>query len=541
MPTLTWLGKDAVVDHHRKVPLRLLDEVPELAIPGTADGPTHTLIEGDNLHALKALLPQYRGRVDCIYIDPPYNTGNEGWVYNDNVNSPAMRDWLKREVGRDDLSRHDKWLCMMYPRLALMRELLSERGLICVSMDDSEIHRLRFLMDELFGDNNFVCTICWQKRYVSNVTAKWLSDMHDYVLVYAKNPTRLFVNPWKRTPEQESAYKNPDNDPRGEWRAQDLSASKPYSAGLFPITGPTGREFRPPPGRYWRCNETQFNKWVADNRIWWGKNRDARPMLKSFLNESEGGITPHTWWDYEFAGHNKAATLELKDLFEGASPFDTPKPAQLVGRLLETFTGKDYTVLDAFAGSGTTGHAVMALNAVDGGRRKCVLIQLGQDQLETTNISESITRERLARVSQGYTNAKGEQVAGLNQAWRYQRLGEPFTNAYGMPRTDLPFARLAPIVFFHATGEAMPAPVTDRAFLGVSSQKVGVYLLYNGDMDDKDARSRNVLTMRMLEKLAPHRGERLVYGAACRVEDAVLKQHRIVFRQYPQALAQVAS
>jgi adenine-specific DNA-methyltransferase len=541
MPTLTWLGKDAIVDHHRKVPLRLLREDPALAIPGPAGGPTHTLIEGDNLHALKALLPQYRGRVKCIYIDPPYNTGNEGWVYNDNVNSPLMKAWLKKEVGRDDLSRHDKWLCMMYPRLVLMRDLLSDDGIICVSMDDSEIHRLRFLLDEIFGPTNFISNICWQKRYVSNVTAKWLSDMHDFILVYGKIPERVSVNPWKRTLEQEAAYKNPDNDPRGVWRAQDLSASKPYKAGQFSITGPTGEKFLPPPGRFWRCNEAQFNAWLSDNRIWWGKNRDSRPMLKAFLDESQGGVTPHTWWNYEFADHNKAATLELKDLFDGASPFDTPKPKLLIRRLIETFMGRKGIILDAFAGSGTTGHAVMEMNHEDEGQRECLLIQTGADSSLGPNIARTITRERLARVSGGYTNAKGEAVPGLGQAWRYCHLGESFTNGWGMPRMDLPFADLAPIVFFHATGEPIPHPAGDKAFLGVSSRGVGVYLLYNGDMADKDARSRNVLTLSMLDRMHPHRGERIVYGAACRLDDEALRRARIIFRQYPKALAEVAS
>ncbi len=257
---------------------------------------------------------------------------------------------------------------------------------------------LRKLLDDVFGEENFIATIVWQKRYVSNVTAKWLSDMHDFVLVYAKHRDTVQVNSWDRTEEQLAAYKNPDEDPRGNWRAQDLSASKPYSAGQFTITGPTGLQFDPPPNRYWRCNREQFELWKADNRIWWGVNKDARPMLKAFLAETERGITPHTWWDYEFAGHNKEATLELKDLFEGDAPFDTPKPVKLMSRLIELFCYESGLVLDFFGGSATFPHAVLSHNAKGGSSLRFCVIQLPEviERVEYKNIAE-ITKERLRR------------------------------------------------------------------------------------------------------------------------------------------------
>lgn len=261
-------------------------------------------IEGDNLDALKVLQETLLNQVKLIFIDPPYNTGND-FVYDDDF-SESTEDFLLRtnqidsqgnrmRLNSDTNGRfHSDWLSMMYSRLRLARRLLSDDGVLLVSIDDHEIMNLRALCDEVFGENNFIATIVWQKRYVSNVTAKWLSDMHDYVLVYGRNSSNVTIRAWERTQEQEAAYKNPDSDPRGPWRAQDLSASKPYSAGLFEIIGPTGNRFLPPPNRFWRCNQTQFEAWKADNRIWWGVNGDTRPMLKSFLNESERGITPHT-------------------------------------------------------------------------------------------------------------------------------------------------------------------------------------------------------------------------------------------------------
>lgn len=358
------------------------------------DTTKNIFIEGDNLDALKLIQETYLGKVKIIYIDPPYNTGND-FIYDDDF-SEDTESYFQRSNQRDDAGKrlhtniessgrfHSDWLSMMLPRLQRARSLLSDDGVIFISIDDHEVGNLRKLCDEVFGASNFIGSIIWQKRYVSNVTAKWLSDMHDFILVYGKSSESVRFHDWDRTETQEQAYKNPDNDPRGNWRAQDLSASKPYSAGLFEIDGPTGNKFSPPPNRYWRCNEQQFNKWKADNRIWWGVNSDARPMLKSFLGESERGIKPHTWWDYTFAGHNKEATLEVKELFDGNSPFDTPKPVKLMKRILELASSKDSLVVDFFAGSCSLAHAVMELNAEDGGERRYIMIQIpAENQPET--------------------------------------------------------------------------------------------------------------------------------------------------------------
>jgi adenine-specific DNA-methyltransferase len=374
------------------------------------------MIEGDNLEVLKLLQKSYTGKVKLIYIDPPYNTGND-FVYSDNFQD-SIKNYLeltgqteggaKLTTNTEASGRfHTDWLNMMYPRVKLARNLLREDGVLCISIDDVEQANLHKLCDEVFGAENHVATIVWQKRYVSNVTAKWLSDMHDFILVYAKNKENVSVNSWDRTEEQLTAYKNPDNDPRGVWRAQDLSASKPYSAGLFSITGPTGNSFDPPPNRYWRCNKTQFDAWVADNRIWWGVNSDVRPMLKAFLSESERGITPHTWWDYESSGHNKEATLELKDLFEGDAPFDTPKPVRLMKRLIDLFCSRNDLTMDFFCGSAAFGHAAMeASNFEQTKGLRFILAQL-PEPVERSGYDSiaDIAKERLRRAGRRIRDA----------------------------------------------------------------------------------------------------------------------------------------
>lgn len=367
------------------------------------------MIEGDNLEVLKLLQKSYAGKIKLIYIDPPYNTGND-FVYPDTFqeNIKNYMEITGQVEGGNKVSSntessgrfHTDWLNMIYPRLKVARNLLRDDGVICISIDDVEEANLRKVCDDIFGEENHLATIVWQKRYVSNVTAKWLSDMHDFVIIYAKSINAVKIKSWDRTEEQLEAYKNPDGDPRGVWRAQDLSASKPYAAGLFTITGPTGNEFNPPPNRYWRCNQNQFEEWSKDNRIWWGVKNDVRPMLKAFLGESENGITPHTWWDYNFAGHNKEATLELKELFDGNSPFDTPKPTKLIRRLLELFCVENDSVMDFFAGSGVLAHAAMDISSEEGISLPWLSVQLpeptGREDYST--IAE-ITKERIRRAS----------------------------------------------------------------------------------------------------------------------------------------------
>ncbi len=362
MPTLDWIGKKAVVNHHKEVPFHLLKCDPGLSVGDTESG--NLLVQGDNLLALKALLPYYAGQVKCIYIDPPYNTGNEKWVYNDNVNSPEIKEWLGNVVGMEseDLSRHDKWLCMMYPRLRLLKDFLSEDGAIFVSIDDNEVTALRFILDEMFGRKNFITSVIWQKVYAPKNSAKHFSEDHDYIVIYAKDSEKWRPNPIPRSTEANKRYKNPDNDPRGPWKTSDLSARNPYSEGTYSITCPSGRIIEAPPrGSYWRYSEDKFKDLDADNRIWWGKIGNNVPAIKRFLSEVKQGVVPQTLWPYKEVGHTQDAKKELLSLVEfedSASVFITPKPVNLIRRLIQVATDKDSIVMDSFAGSGTTGQAL---------------------------------------------------------------------------------------------------------------------------------------------------------------------------------------
>ena len=396
MPTLNWIGKEAVVEHHRQVPTRLLECDPKLSV-GDPEA-ENLLVEGDNLEALKALLPRYRGQVKCIYIDPPYNTGNESWVYNDNVNDPRIRKWLGQVVGKEaeDLCRHDKWLCMMYPRLALLREFLREDGVIFISLDDNEIQNLRGVLDEIFGSTNFIATVIWQKMFSPKNSAKHLSESHDYVIVYAKHADEWSPNLIPRTEAQDKRYKNPDNDLRGPWTSGDCSARNYYSEGTYAITCPSGRVIpHPPTGTYWRYSKSEFERLDADNRIWWGKDGNNVPRIKRFLSEVKQGVVPDTLWAHTAVGNTQEAKKELVaicDFPDSSSVFITPKPTRLIRRIIQIATDKDSIILDSFAGSGTTGQAVLTANAEDGGSRRCVLVELDP------GIASNISRQRLERI-----------------------------------------------------------------------------------------------------------------------------------------------
>lgn len=397
MPELYFKGKEFVYNHHLTVPYRPLEPVPEKSI-GSDSG--NLIIHGDNLHALKALLPHYAGKVDCIFIDPPYNTGNENWSYNDNVNSPIMREWLSSNpINREDMLRHDKWACLMYPRLKLLHELLSERGSLWMTLDDNEIHHARLILDDIFGAENFVATCIWQKIFSPKNTARQFSEDHDYLLVYAKNSTEWTPELLPRTEEMEARYSNPDKDKRGPWTSGDLSARNYYGEGTYPITCPSGRVIEgPPTGTYWRVSEKKFKEFDADGRIWWGEDGNNMPRLKRFLSEVKQGRVPQTLWFYDEVGHTQDAKKELLAIlnFETSDDvFVTPKPSKLVERVLQLATDSDSIVLDSFAGSGTTAHAVLSLNAKDGGNRNFILV-------ECEDYADSLTAERVRRVINGY-------------------------------------------------------------------------------------------------------------------------------------------
>lgn len=399
MSELIFKGKEFVYNHHLAVSFRpLVPHAKKSVGKPQLDG--NLIIHGDNLHALKALLPTYASKVDCVFIDPPYNTGNEGWSYNDNVNSPMIREWLNSNpVGIEDGLRHDKWCAMMYPRLRLLHELLGDAGSIWITLDDNEIHRARAILDDIFGEQNFVATCIWHKVFSPKNTAQFFSEDHDYLLIYAKDKTIWRPNLLERTEDMEARYSNPDSDPRGSWTSGDLSARNYYSEGTYPITCPSGRVIDGPPrGMYWRVSEVKFKELDRDKRIWWGEDGNNQPRLKRYLSEVKAGRVPQTIWEYDDVGHTQDAKKELLSILNFASSdevFITPKPVALLAKVLDIAANENSIVLDSFAGSGTTAHAVLAANKKDGGNRKFILV-------ECEDYADKLTAERVRRVIKGY-------------------------------------------------------------------------------------------------------------------------------------------
>ena len=532
MPTLDWIGKKAVETHHLRVPYRLLKDVPALSCgdPGTGN----LIVQGDNLLALKALKPFYAGQVKCIYIDPPYNTGNEGWVYNDNVKSPIIQKWLGEVVGREGetLDRHDRWLCMMYPRLALLREFLREDGAIFISIDDTELSALRMMLDGMFGAQNFVATLVWQKRYSPSNDHKTICPIHDYVLVYQKSQAWC-RNLLPRTAENDEQYKY--SDEKGVFRASDYTCNKTAEERpnlYYPIVHPkTGVEVWPKKTRVWSFSPEAHAENTKNDMVFWGKDGKAKvPSFKRYrdLLRGGGGTVPGTWWTHEFAGHNDYARKELR-ILELKDDFSTPKPTLLVERILHISTGPGDIILDSFAGSGTTGHAVLKMNAanLEESPRRFIMVEM------ETEIAKSITAERVRRVAAGYTNAKNEAVPGLGGGFRYCELGEELFDELGQIRESVTFGELARHVWFTEFHEPLPRErVPNSPFLG-ECNGVGLYLLYNGILGDKTASGGNILTRAILERLPPYNGPRIIYCAGNLLGPDRLRENRVKVRQTP--------
>ena len=388
VPTLEWIGKEKVINHHQDVPFRLLEK----KYTYNAESSENMIIHGDNLLALKSLLPQYEGRVDCIYIDPPYNTGNEKWIYNDNVNDPRIKKWLGEVVGAEgeDLSRHDKWLCMMYPRLKLLHKLLSDHGAIFISIDDNEQANLKLLCDEIFGSSNFIANIVWKKKTNGN-NMGIISPVHDFIVVYAKRIDLVKISGVPLKEEYLSAkYSNPDNDPRGAWTTTDLSAN--HKGPYFPITNPnTVEQFYPTKGRYWVFNEQEVKRRIETGKIIFGRTGKTQPVQKVFMSERNLTANPQTWFDEQ--GYNSDGMKQLFSMF-GEKVLDHPKPTSLLEYIFSFAASSDSVILDSFAGSGTTAHAVLDLNKQDGGNRKFILVEM-------MDYADTITAERVKRVHLG--------------------------------------------------------------------------------------------------------------------------------------------
>lgn len=395
-------------------------------------------LEGDNLEVLKLLQKSYYGRVKMIYIDPPYNTGND-FIYPDRFEdnlSTYLRytgqvtdEGLKVSTNTESSGRfHTNWLNMMFPRLRLARNLLCDQGVIFISIDDSEVANLRKMCDEVFGEENFVAHITWQRAYSPVNLKKTFSPNHDFILCYAKSMDCVDIKGLKRSDDANARYSNPDNDPRGPWKSSDLSVGPATPEKIYEITTPSGRKVMPPHGYCWRLTRERFDEFVADNRIWFGPNGTAVPSIKRFLSEVKDRVTPMTLWPREEVGDSQEATRELKAIFDGKAYMDYPKPVRLMKRLLELTTGDNDLVLDFFAGSATTGHAMLELNAEDGANRRFIMVQLPEPLdpksdawAEGYRTIADIGRERLRRVakslrSDGATGDLGFRAFSLSSS-----------------------------------------------------------------------------------------------------------------------------
>jgi len=541
MPVLQFKGKTAVECYHHTVPHHVLEFDPKLSVLGKGEKPGldgNLIIEGDNLVALKALLPTHAGRIKCIYIDPPYNTGNEGWVYNDNLTQPQFKEWLGQTVGKEgeDATRHDKWCCMMYPRLQLLRDLLRDDGVIFVSIDDNEVHNLRMLMDEVFGAENRLASLIWKSRNFPDTRPKTgVSVDHEYILVYRKAGSSRLLGK-KRS---EAKYSNPDSDPRGDWTSCSLlgKATKEQRPNLhYPLVNPkTGDVHNCPPETGWICSRSTMEQKVAEDRILWPRKPTGRPREKVFLAELQSGVLgfPSVIDDI----FTSDGTEEIREIF-GSAVLAFPKPSLLLRDLIDQVAGDGDIVLDSFAGSGTTGHAVLALNKADGSNRKFILIQMPYETKdEGFNICENVTVERIRRVIHGYeftrrpSLARGsqevkERVVGLDGSFSFVRVGRPIFGEYrDLGATLPPYEELAKYIFYTETSR-------DFARDGMSEKtgKIGeykatsYYLLYtpNGkqdralDMDwlvslDKTEKNRRVVVY--CEKIWVHRDDLAKYEA----------------------------
>ncbi len=561
MPTLDWIGKKAVVNHHREVPYRLVhcDKEASAGDPDTQN----LLVQGDNLEALRALLPYYAGKVKCIYIDPPYNTGNEGWVYNDNVNSPEIRKWLGKVVGKEaeDLSRHDKWLCMMYPRLRLLREFLREDGVIFVSLDDNEIGALQTVMNEIWGGKNWVGTIIWK-----NVTDNNPSNVvveHEYIVCFARDKKHL-PKEWKspvsdvkelliqRGKELSAAHEDEDEFQSAfrDWYRE----NKPFLApldrykfidrdGIFtgsqsvhnpgregyrydllhPTTGAPCKQ----PAMGYRFPESTARQMEREGRFIYGATENKIVEIKLYASEYRDKLPSVINMDGRLGSNEISAILH-----EVRRPLEYPKPSRLINELLSFVVEGDDLILDSFAGSGTTGHAVLELNKQDGGNRRVILVEMDDA------IARDVTAERLKRVITGYDKGGDpeKRVEGLGGGFKFCTLGTPLFDEFGDVDAAVTFPDLAAHVFFSETGVPIPTRANSD-FLGTHRDRA-VYLLYDpSSMGIARDAAANVLTPDRLVALSepPERfeGSRVVYAEGCTVSRETLAAAGVIFKQIP--------
>ncbi len=537
MPSFHFKGKAFLQNYHHSVKFHKLTPVDG---KGTSKKPNlsdNLLIHGDNLKALKTLLPTHAGKVKCIYIDPPYNTGNESWVYNDNVASPMIQEWLGKVVAKDDLTRHDKWACMMYPRLVLLKELLKDDGVIFVSIDDNEVHRLRMMMDEVLGEENFVATYIWEARSGRDHTAENASVTHEYVLCFAKNLPLVKIKKDERVAtggnyeDEKGAYRR---EQLRQWGTSDRRVDRPTM--FYPVIGPDGTSILPikddgSEGR-WRTSKDRMEKMMAENEVDFVLDGE-RPQL--YAKKRDGKVTKTAYGTFlQGVGTASHGTIELKTIFS-EKIFPTVKPTTLIRVLIDLVCDSDDIVLDSFAGSGTTAHAVLALNQEDGGNRKFILV-------ECENYADEITGERIRRVIQGVPDAKDEALhKGLGGSFSYYELGEELEMDKILEGTDLPsYEELARYAFFTATGENWDESKMekDEYYIG-SSSTFEVYMLYAPSKEKLKELALNLDFAIKVQNRFPSK-QKLIFAPACFMEEYHLKEYGIRFAQLPFEIYRMA-
>ena len=520
MPMLKWAGKDKVVNHHNEVPFRVLERKWG---HGEASSPENMIIHGDNLAALKSLLPRYEGKVKCIYIDPPYNTGNEGWVYNDNVNDPQIKKWLGEVVGKEgeDFSRHDKWLCMMYPRLRLLQKLLAPDGVIFISIDDNEFASLRLICDEIFGAHNFVATFTWKSRAKPSNTGKAKykpQNDSEFVLCYKGKGETDFLCVTSGKPR---SYPHEDKD--GRYRLQTILKSNrgenKRETMTFSLAG-----YTPPPTKRWQAGEDKIKELYANNRITF---ETGEPMLKYYEHEEQEEVAP--FWCHipkETSGTAEGGKTLLNQLLGNMHGFDTVKPVELIEYLLRHTLPKDGIVLDSFAGSGTTAHAVLKMNAEDGGNRRFILVEM-------MDYAETVTAERVKRVIDGY--GEGDKaVPGIGGGFGYYELGEPLMIGEVL-NESLPVENIRDYVWHTETrgrGDiSLSESKADPYLLGVADN-VAYYFCY-------ERSKKTTLNRQLLKKLKTKAERYVIYADVCLMDAAELKKMNIVFKKIPRDITRL--
>ena len=498
MPILHWLNKDTATKAAAKSAYRLLEEVPELSY-GDKNS-ENLLIQGDNLEALKALIPFYAGKVKCIYIDPPYNIGSAFEHYDDNL-------------------EHSLWLTLIYPRLELLWNLLSDEGSIWISCDDREAHYLKIICDELFGRSHFIASNVWQKRY-SRENREAIGDVHEYIFIYAKTP-KIFKHDRNKVPlteRQAKVYKNPNNDPKGRWRGIPMTAQGHRPNQMYDVFAPNGAVHKPPEGRCWSTIESNYFKLRNEGRIYFGKDNNSQPNIIRYLSEVEGNV-PWTWWPSDEVGHTDESKKEIHTLFGKKEAFDTPKPERLIERILHIATNKNDLVLDSFLGSGTTAAVAHKMN------RRYIGIELGEH-------AKTHCQPRLQKVIDGEQGGISKSVNWQGGGgFRFCQLGATVFDKLGLLNPEIQFPTLAAHIWFIETH--LPLGKKELSPLLGIYKDTAYYLLYNGILGDKRLHGGNVLTGKVLESLPPFDGKKVIYGETTRFSEARLQQENITFKQIP--------